>query len=96
VILLYIPFQFVPETIKALMAADIRVWILTGDKRETAINIAQSSGLCTKTTRLLTLDIGGLEAVIAKLQEFNDTVSLLNIEGVLTFFLGATVSISWS
>ena len=57
------------------MVADIRVWILTGDKRETAINIAQSSGLCTKSTRLLVLDKVGLEEIITKLQEFNDSVS---------------------
>lgn len=31
--------EYVPETIQALMAADMRVWMLTGDKRETAINI---------------------------------------------------------
>ncbi|VDM53665.1 unnamed protein product [Angiostrongylus costaricensis] len=31
--------EFVPETVQTLMAADIRVWMLTGDKRETAINI---------------------------------------------------------
>jgi P-type E1-E2 ATPase len=28
----------VPETIHSLMAAGIKVWILTGDKQETAIN----------------------------------------------------------
>jgi hypothetical protein len=47
---------------------------LTGDKRETAINIAQSSGLCNKSTRLLILDKVGLEAVIAKLKDFNEAV----------------------
>uniref|UniRef100_A0A1I7XTK0 P-type phospholipid transporter n=1 Tax=Heterorhabditis bacteriophora TaxID=37862 RepID=A0A1I7XTK0_HETBA len=31
--------EFVPETVQALMAANIRVWMLTGDKRETAVNI---------------------------------------------------------
>lgn len=29
----------VPETIETLMKADIKIWILTGDKQETAINI---------------------------------------------------------
>jgi phospholipid-transporting ATPase len=72
----------VPETIKALMAADIRVWILTGDKRETAINIAQSSGLCTKSTQLLVLDVGGIGTVIAKLQEFNVLAQRFQIENV--------------
>lgn len=31
----------VPETIEALMKAKIRVWVLTGDKLETAINIGK-------------------------------------------------------
>ena len=35
--------QFVPETIQALLGADIRVWMLTGDKRETAINIGEKT-----------------------------------------------------
>jgi len=32
----------VPETIERLMKANIRVWVLTGDKQETAIEIAKS------------------------------------------------------
>lgn len=32
----------VPETIATLMRADIKIWVLTGDKQETAINI----GMC--------------------------------------------------
>jgi P-type E1-E2 ATPase len=35
--------QGVPETINYLRAAGIRVWVLTGDKIETAINIGFSS-----------------------------------------------------
>ncbi|EPY75657.1 hypothetical protein CB1_001596013 [Camelus ferus] len=32
----------VPETIETLMKADIKIWILTGDKQETAINIGDA------------------------------------------------------
>ena len=35
----------VPDTIKFLRDAGIKVWVLTGDKVETAINIGYSSGL---------------------------------------------------
>lgn len=31
----------VPETIATLMRADIKIWVLTGDKQETAINIGE-------------------------------------------------------
>lgn len=32
----------VPETIATLMRADIKIWVLTGDKQETAINIGEN------------------------------------------------------
>lgn len=35
----------VPETIKAMRNAGIVVWVLTGDKQETAVNIAYSCAL---------------------------------------------------
>lgn len=35
----------VPETIATLMRADIKIWVLTGDKQETAINIGEGSFL---------------------------------------------------
>lgn len=65
-----------PETIRSLLAADIRVWVLTGDKRETAVNIAQSSGLCTKSTYLFILDDSNHDVVLAKLRNFNAMVGV--------------------
>ncbi|KAM3684971.1 hypothetical protein ACB098_11G086500 [Castanea mollissima] len=44
--------QGVPEAIESLRIAGIKVWVLTGDKQETAISIGYSS-------RLLTNNIGG-------------------------------------
>jgi P-type E1-E2 ATPase len=35
----------VPETIIALKEIGVKVWVLTGDKVETAINIGYSAGL---------------------------------------------------
>lgn len=37
----------VAVTVRSLLAAGIRVWVLTGDKIETAINICYSCGLLT-------------------------------------------------
>ncbi|VDP17522.1 unnamed protein product [Schistosoma margrebowiei] len=34
----------VPETIKALREAGIKIWVLTGDKEETAVNISYAAG----------------------------------------------------
>uniref|UniRef100_A0A8B9K503 Phospholipid-transporting ATPase n=1 Tax=Astyanax mexicanus TaxID=7994 RepID=A0A8B9K503_ASTMX len=44
----------VPETIEALQRAGIKVWVLTGDKQETAVNIACACKLLRPTDQLLT------------------------------------------
>ncbi|CEO95937.1 Phospholipid-transporting ATPase [Plasmodiophora brassicae] len=51
----------VPECIASLAAAGIKVWVLTGDKVETAINIGRSANLLTDKMRgdnnLIVIDI---------------------------------------
>ncbi|XP_029107547.1 phospholipid-transporting ATPase IA-like isoform X4 [Scleropages formosus] len=51
----------VPETIEMLMKADIKIWILTGDKQETAINIGHSCKLLTKNMGLLVINEATLD-----------------------------------
>lgn len=48
--------QGVPETIEKLRRANIKVWMLTGDKRETAINIAHSARLAKPFSDMYILD----------------------------------------
>ncbi|XP_033937519.1 phospholipid-transporting ATPase IC isoform X2 [Pseudochaenichthys georgianus] len=43
----------VPETIALLQQAGLKVWVLTGDKKETAVNIGYSCKLLDPDTRLL-------------------------------------------
>ena len=45
----------VPETIQILLDADIRLWVLTGDKQETAIEIGKSCNLIDESTMELTI-----------------------------------------
>ena len=45
----------VPEAISTLLKADIKMWVLTGDKLETAINIARSCKLITENMSLVML-----------------------------------------
>lgn len=45
----------VPETIASLISAGIVVWVLTGDKPETAINVAYSAKLFQPQMELLKL-----------------------------------------
>lgn len=46
----------VPATIQQLRRAGIKIWILTGDKQETAINIGHACGLIQSHSELLILD----------------------------------------
>ncbi|KAK7413748.1 drs2 neo1 protein [Neonectria punicea] len=46
----------VPDTIDKLRRANIKVWMLTGDKRETAINIGHSARVCKPFSELYILD----------------------------------------
>jgi phospholipid-translocating ATPase len=46
----------VPETIDKLRRASIKIWMLTGDKRETAINIAHSARICKSYSEVVILD----------------------------------------
>ncbi|KAM6969564.1 phospholipid-transporting ATPase VD [Tautogolabrus adspersus] len=59
----------VPETIEALQRAGIKVWVLTGDKKETAINIAYACKLLRPNDQLLTASCGSKDACAALLQE---------------------------
>uniref|UniRef100_A0A8C0TQH0 Phospholipid-transporting ATPase n=2 Tax=Canis lupus familiaris TaxID=9615 RepID=A0A8C0TQH0_CANLF len=52
----------VPETIETLMKADIKIWILTGDKQETAINIGHSCKLLRKNMGMIVINEGSLDA----------------------------------
>ncbi|KAH8205053.1 hypothetical protein TruAng_000776 [Truncatella angustata] len=46
----------VPDTIDKLRRANIKIWMLTGDKRETAINIAHSARICKTFSDVYILD----------------------------------------
>ena len=63
----------VPETIHTLQQAGIKVWVLTGDRQETAINIGYSCKLLTEDMDLLVCnkdDYASTETFLSqKLQE---------------------------
>ncbi|GAW21890.1 hypothetical protein ANO14919_114160 [Xylariales sp. No.14919] len=61
----------VPETIDKLRRANIKIWMLTGDKRETAINIAHSARICRPGSDIFILDSskGDLEGQIRDIVE---------------------------
>ncbi|KAJ8271599.1 hypothetical protein COCON_G00104580 [Conger conger] len=64
----------VPETIEALRQAGIRVWILTGDKQETAVNIACACRLLRPSDHLLTANCGSKEECEALLADLRAVI----------------------
>ncbi|XP_030621399.1 probable phospholipid-transporting ATPase VB [Chanos chanos] len=57
----------VPDTIQALRVAGMKVWVLTGDKPETAVNIAYSCKLLDKRDLLFTLTLPNKAALKSSL-----------------------------
>ncbi|ANB13695.1 aminophospholipid-translocating P4-type ATPase DRS2 [Sugiyamaella lignohabitans] len=53
----------VPETIHTLQDAGIKIWVLTGDRQETAINIGMSCKLLSEDMNLLIINEENYEAV---------------------------------
>ncbi|XP_042883208.1 probable phospholipid-transporting ATPase IA isoform X4 [Penaeus japonicus] len=72
----------VPETIAALLKAGIHVWVLTGDKQETAINIGHSCHLLTQGMPLIILNSDSLdetrESINRHVVEFGDQLKREN------------------
>ncbi|GAB5354312.1 hypothetical protein AAMO2058_000108000 [Amorphochlora amoebiformis] len=80
----------VPEAIRDIQAAGITFWVLTGDKRETAINIGYSSGVLLENSVLYELGLPSdakgkinpsqiyhdqLSAILMKQKETGDSVT---------------------
>lgn len=61
----------VAPSISQLRQAGIAVWMLTGDKKETAINIGYSCGLLDKEGKTYFLDVNDPDKLDAKLNEIN-------------------------
>ena len=60
----------VPDTITALRSAGVKVWVLTGDKQEIAINIGFSCGLLTTSMTVVLLGGESRDEVKSKLMYY--------------------------
>lgn len=69
----------VGNTIASLKEAGIKVWVLTGDKNETAINIGFSCKLLDKQQIIFTVDVKTTEEL---LQRLDDVASEVNTKGL--------------
>ncbi|CAD8207799.1 unnamed protein product [Paramecium pentaurelia] len=66
----------VPETIADLLKANIKVWMLTGDKLETAENIAKSCRLIQGDFTVMRLSVPTVDECKKKLGDIQDTYDL--------------------
>ncbi len=64
----------VPETIHTLQEAGIKVWVLTGDRQETAINIGMSCKLLSEEMMLLIVNEDSASATRDNLQKKLDAI----------------------
>ncbi|KAG7549531.1 P-type ATPase cytoplasmic domain N [Arabidopsis thaliana x Arabidopsis arenosa] len=65
----------VPEAIESLRIAGIKVWVLTGDKQETAISIGFSSRLLTRNMRQIVINSNSLDSCRRSLEEANASIA---------------------
>ncbi|KAK3275786.1 hypothetical protein CYMTET_16101, partial [Cymbomonas tetramitiformis] len=82
--------EAVPETVEMLQRAGIALWMLTGDKRSTALNIAKAAGILPSQSTLLHVQ-GGTEKEIelslhdalaeAETQDTSNTPVVMVVEG---------------
>ncbi|RIA95832.1 hypothetical protein C1645_816125 [Glomus cerebriforme] len=71
----------VPDCIASLREAGIKVWVLTGDKLETAINIGFAAQLLTKEMRLWVVKGSNKESVLKQLDDiFGSFISDKNVK----------------
>jgi phospholipid-transporting ATPase len=60
----------VPEVIAKIIETKIRLWVLTGDKQETAIEIAKSCKLIQQDMEILILTSSSSEEFKSKLHNY--------------------------
>lgn len=69
----------VPQAIANLQTAGIKIWVLTGDKQETAINIGYSCQLLTDDLAdVFVVDGSTLEEVDKQLKKFKESIKIVN------------------
>lgn len=69
----------VPQTIANLQNAGIKIWVLTGDKQETAVNIGYSCQLLTDDLLdLFVVDGSTQDEVEQQLRKYKESIKIVN------------------
>ncbi|ODV92113.1 hypothetical protein CANCADRAFT_22881 [Tortispora caseinolytica NRRL Y-17796] len=69
----------VPDTIHNLQQAGIRIWVLTGDRQETAINIGMSCKLLAEDMNLLIVNEETREDTVSNIEQKLEAINSQNI-----------------
>eukprot|EP01124_Arcella_intermedia_P011864 TRINITY_DN18240_c0_g1_i1.p1 TRINITY_DN18240_c0_g1~~TRINITY_DN18240_c0_g1_i1.p1 ORF type:complete len:1316 (+),score=309.58 TRINITY_DN18240_c0_g1_i1:539-3949(+) len=64
----------VPETINNLLKANIKVWVLTGDKQETAINIGYACSLLESDMEIIIINAEKEDEIITQFNNARDVI----------------------
>ena len=72
----------VPDTIHTLQSAGIKIWVLTGDRQETAINIGMSCKLISEDMTLLIVNEESSEATRDNLSKKLHAIQSQNAGGM--------------
>eukprot|EP01100_Stratorugosa_tubuloviscum_P005015 TRINITY_DN2281_c2_g1_i1.p1 TRINITY_DN2281_c2_g1~~TRINITY_DN2281_c2_g1_i1.p1 ORF type:complete len:1111 (-),score=448.96 TRINITY_DN2281_c2_g1_i1:197-3529(-) len=84
--------EHVPETINYLLNMGIKVWMITGDKQETAIDIGYSSQLLEKNCRLLIVNSQSSAECGKILNEFSQELEAGSEQSVSMVINGTTLA----
>ncbi|XP_070554508.1 probable phospholipid-transporting ATPase IA isoform X2 [Ptychodera flava] len=89
----------VPETIETLSKADIKIWVLTGDKQETAINIGFSCKLLKEAMPLMIINEENhddtRETLLRHVNTFGDQLGKENEVGLIIDGLSLKYALSF-
>jgi len=81
----------VAETITDLHKADIKVWMLTGDKLETAENIGYSTNLLAQDTKVFKVGTSNEEETLLKYLNIKNKIAAIKEHGNVPFSVGEDV-----
>uniref|UniRef100_A0A1D1ZDI5 Phospholipid-transporting ATPase n=1 Tax=Anthurium amnicola TaxID=1678845 RepID=A0A1D1ZDI5_9ARAE len=74
--------QQVPECIEKLVQAGIKIWVLTGDKLETAVNIGFSCNLLRREMKLIIISLDKPDIIALEKQGDKETTAKASFEDI--------------
>jgi magnesium-transporting ATPase (P-type) len=77
----------VPETIEKLKMAGIKIWVLTGDRKETALSVARSSKIIEESHHVIHFAANSVEKLF---HEIENAEKMIQQHNVKIYFFNST------